>query len=386
MSATVSGSPPPRLTVVHEGDRDIRLDFIRAHVERLPFRTQLVHGFIPSVEGQTVLSGSVGARIIRRADRFVRRAPWDDEITKGYLSAFRQFGTDVVLAEWGPVAVRVMDACARLGIPLVAHFHGYDASVYRVVNEYRAAYLRLFERATAIVAVSRDMCRRLRVLGAPEGKLRYNTYGVDVEAFVPGPAGVRPPVFVAVGRFTEKKAPNLTIEAFARTRRDVPDVRLVMVGDGPLLEPCRVLAKSLNVEDAIDFAGLGNRTQIIARLAQARAFVQHSVVAPDGDAEGTPNVVLEAGAMALPVVSTRHAGIPDVVVEGETGWLVDELDVEGMSRHMTALAHDGAQALRMGLAARRRIEQHFTVEQSMRGLTTILENAIASRAHPADAG
>ena len=112
-------------------------------------------------------------------------------------------------------------------------------------------------------------------------------------------------------------------------------------------------------------------------MLQARAFVQHSMTAPGGDSEGTPVAILEASAAGLPVVSTRHAGIPDVVVEGTTGFLVDEGDTDGMARHLVALADDPGLADELGRNAAQHVRQHFTVTHSIGRLARVLEAAAA---------
>jgi glycosyltransferase involved in cell wall biosynthesis len=121
-----------------------------------------------------------------------------------------------------------------------------------------------------------------------------------------------------------------------------------------------------------------NTGQILQELPKARCFVQHSIEAQDGDSEGTPNVVLEAGACGLPVVSTTHAGIPDVVLDGETGFLVPEFDIRTMADRMACFARSPDRARAMGVAARARIEQLFTVERSIEGLHRILVAAASS--------
>jgi glycosyltransferase involved in cell wall biosynthesis len=110
-------------------------------------------------------------------------------------------------------------------------------------------------------------------------------------------------------------------------------------------------------------------------MRRARAFVQHSVRTSYGDSEGTPVAVLEAGASGLPVVSTRHAGIKDVVIEGETGFLVDEGDIEGMAAHMLTLARDADLAGRMGRRAREHVAANFSMEQHIARLAEVLEGA-----------
>jgi glycosyltransferase involved in cell wall biosynthesis len=272
-----------------------------------------------------------------------------------------------------------MEACRVTGLPLIAHFHGYDASVHSVLRELAQCYAQLFREAAAVIAVSRAMERRLLALGADPARLHYNCYGVDCDFFRPGNAEHAPPVLLAVGRFVEKKAPQLTLLAFAEVLRRAPEARLRMIGDGPLLASCRDLAAGLCVAHAVEFLGAQGSEIIRQEMARARCFVQHSVEAADGDCEGTPNVVLEAGACGLPVVSTRHGGIPDVVVEGETGFLVDERDVPTMAAALLRLVHDPALAGALGRAARHRMETHFSAERSAAGLWAIIAGYLNPR-------
>jgi len=94
-----------------------------------------------------------------------------------------------------------------------------------------------------------------------------------------------------------------------------------------------------------------------------------------GDSEGTPVAVLEAGAAGLPVIATRHAGIPDVVREGQTGLLCDERDIATMAEHMHTVLTDPSAAARLGAAAREHIAEHHSMETSLEGLRTILQRA-----------
>ena len=150
-----------------------------------------------------------------------------------------------------------------------------------------------------------------------------------------------------------------------------------MVGDGPLLTPCRDLARGLGIESSVAFLGAQSHHVVRDEMLAARAFVQHSIEASSGDCEGTPVAILEAGASGLPVVATRHAGIPDVVIEGETGLLVDEKDVTGMASRMRRLAEDPGLAGNMGRAAREHIRRHFSMERSIDGLWRIIEGCLS---------
>ena len=119
--------------------------------------------------------------------------------------------------------------------------------------------------------------------------------------------------------------------------------------------------------------------QIVERMRLARGFVQHSLVAPDGDSEGNPVAVMEAQLCGLPVVATRHAGIPEVVLEEETGLLVDEGDVDGMAVAMRRLVLEPSLAGQFGMAGQRRVERCFTVQHHWAAVADLLERIVAVR-------
>ena len=124
------------------------------------------------------------------------------------------------------MGVAVAPACKRAGIPFIVHFHGYDVSMHALLREYADLYAGMFAQAGALIAVSRAMQQKLVSLGASQEKVHYNPYGVDCSLFDGAKPNMAPPLFLAVGRFTEKKAPHLTIKAFAEAHRKLPDSRL----------------------------------------------------------------------------------------------------------------------------------------------------------------
>lgn len=351
--------------------------FILSHMERLPARVRVLSGLEPpplSDEGLPV-APLLADRVVRAAARRLlglRIATAQDAAIARYVSRQR---VRAVLAEYGPMGAALLGACRLAGVPLVVHFHGYDASVKRVIEHHRG-YADLFGGAAAVVVVSRAMEARLLGLGAPRERLHYNPYGVDTALF----SGAEPqrsrPLFVAVGRFVEKKAPELTLLAFLRTREQCPEATLVMIGDGPLLGPCQRMALALGLQDAVEFRGAQTPQVVAATLTSARAFVQHSVTARDGDTEGTPVAILEASSSGLPVVSTRHGGIGDIVADAETGLLVNEGDAEAMAAHMIRLARDPGLAARLGAAGRRRVRERFDIETSIAGLWAVVSASL----------
>lgn len=353
--------------------------FLRTQEEHLPADVTVLYGQRPQIKGA---AASPRERVLRtwlKAARWIGRKPQEWEVTELLLYAFGQVRPDAVLAQYGPTGVRVMDACQRAAIPLIVHFHGYDAAHDGTLREHGESYRRMFAAAAAIVAVSRAMRERLIALGAPRERVQHNPYGVDLRHVHPAAPASAPPTFLAVGRLIEKKAPQLTIRAFAQVHCQRPEARLRIIGDGGLMPACRQLVEELRLEGEVTFLGAQPHDVVLREMAAARAFVQHSVVSPNGDSEGTPVSILEAGASGLPVVSTRHAGIPDVVIEGQTGLLVEEHDVTGMAAHLRRLAEQPELASALGTAARQHIRANFSVEQRIASLWSIIESCIGGR-------
>jgi colanic acid/amylovoran biosynthesis glycosyltransferase len=364
---------------VCEPGRDIYSEtFIRAHVDRLPGKVYHLHSNWPdwananrrliplplrvAVRHRGKLPEALGRIIDRGANESLARF-------------LRTKKVRVVLAEYGPTAVSLVDLCQQANLPLVAHFHGYDAYHHEVLEANRVAYARLFRMAAAVVAVSHDMVHQLIALGAPENKVFYNSYGVDPGMFSPGDPSANPPDFLSVGRFVDKKAPQLTILAFHRALREAPQARLRMVGDGPLREACCQMVLALGLKDRVEFLGKQKPEEVSRLMRRARAFVQHSVTASYGDCEGTPVAVLEASASGLPILATRHAGIKEAVVEAETGLLVEERDVEGMARNIVRMVKEPETAREMGVNGRGYVNRHYAMEKAIGGLWAILTRA-----------
>jgi glycosyltransferase involved in cell wall biosynthesis len=281
---------------------------------------------------------------------------------------------DVVLAEYGSMGEAMVNACRDAGVPLVAHFHGYDAHVHQLAVQHQN-YQRLFRSAAALIVVSRSMEQRLRELGAPEAKVHYNCYGIDVDRFAAGYAEDAPPHFIAIGRFVDKKAPHLSLLAFRKVVDECPEARLTMVGDGPLREACKELVAALGLQVHVELCGIRTPVEIAALLKKSRGFLQHSVVTSTGDSEGTPLAVLEAMACAVPVVATHHAGIGDVVEHEQRGLLCAERDVERMAMHLVKLVRDPARAGVLGRAGRVYVEQHHRLQDHIASLHKILSDA-----------
>jgi colanic acid/amylovoran biosynthesis glycosyltransferase len=279
---------------------------------------------------------------------------------------------DVVLAEYGTAGSFITPICKSLNLPLLVHFHGFDASRKDILNTFKKGYQLMFSYATKIIVVSNAMKQALVGQGCPEKKLVLNTCGPH-----PDYLNIKPNLesnyIISVGRHTYKKAPYLTILAFQEVLKKHPYLKLKMIGDGELFDVSKNLVKSLGLENNIILLGALERQEIIKHLQSAFLFVQHSIIATNGDSEGTPVGIIEAMAAGLPLVSTRHAGIPDVVIENETGFLVDEGNIDVMAEQILTLLDNRDLAGSFGKKGNERILSEFTLQKHIATIDRLIE-------------
>jgi colanic acid/amylovoran biosynthesis glycosyltransferase len=285
----------------------------------------------------------------------------------------------LIHAHFGPDGVTALHIARSLHIPLLVTFHGYDATV-RDDYARRSFYnhrLYLRRRATLkregklFIAVSQFIRRKLLEQGFPSDKIVVHYIGVDTEAFQPDPAVRREPIVLFVGRLTEKKGCEYLIRAMSRVQATMPEVQLVVVGDGPLRAELEGLAARLLRR--YKFVGMQPPRGVRSWMNRALLLCAPSVTASSGDSEGLPITVIEALAMGLPIVSSVHAGIPEAVIHGETGFLAAERDSEALASYILLLLKDEMLWQRISLQSRERARSVFDIHKQARTLENIYE-------------
>lgn len=376
---------PGTLCIVGVDGNRVLKDFVRAHVELLRGPTVTMEHWYPDFthEGRTIRYFYSNKPVITRAKKLLPQFLYGRAVTRNELSdasvndamtAFlRRKHVDVVLAEFGPNGADILPHARNLGLPLIVHFHGHDAHRRAVVDQYAERYKAMFDYAFRIVSVSRAMTEALVALGADRSRIVFNPYGPRDTFFDIQPRYGK--TVISLGRFTDIKANYLSLAAFRQALVHHPDAKLVMAGDGELLETCRTLARTWGIEKSVSFPGAVPHADAAAFYASGSMFIQHSVTPSYGDAEGTPVTILEASAAGLPVVSTRHAGITQAVVDGVTGYLVGERDVDGMERSISNLLDDIEQQKMMGSAARDHIRRNYSLSQHIGVLQELIDSA-----------
>jgi len=346
--------------------------FIQAHKEYLRGNKFCYSGAeLPNVlEGEGVLLNSRKRRIWDIIKGHYRLNTFDLK-EQALLKSFKNRKIDVVLAEYGGTGEKLVPICKELNIPLIVHFHGHDATRKSEI-ERNGYYKGIFDYASYIVCVSLKMEENLLELGCPKEKLIYNTYGPRKLFFDIQPK-FNSKQFIALGRFVDKKAPYYLILSFLKVLKDFPDSKLIIAGDGPLRNACINLSRYYKIQDNIEFPGVIDHAKYACLLEKSIAFVQHSIITLDGDSEGTPVSILEASAAALPVISTKHAGITDVIENSRTGFIVEEHDVDEMAEKMKLIIKDISNAKKMGSLGRENIKQNFNLERHIHELQILLE-------------
>ncbi len=358
--------------------------FVRANLQGLPFEITAYFGDERPLSDPCRLAYGLAILASKALTRLglLRLATLPGSLVAWCL--IRRHQPDVLMAEFGFHAVRVMEAAAWSDTPLIVHFRGSDASAQNRLGLLKERYGRLMAIVSGVIVKSQPMRRTLLALGAPQDHLIVSPSGADQRLFHGADPGGSSPLLVAVGRFVAKKGPLQTIRAFAAMRESLPEsvaltTKLVMVGDGPLLEQARQLVRELALGSSVSLPGLADRQRVAELLRQARCFVQHSQVAPDGDREGSPVAVMEAQLSGLPVVATRHEGIPEVVEDGVSGFLVDEGDLQGMAAAMARLIAEPDLAARLGEAGQRRAAANFTARHHIEQIAAFLTQVILER-------
>jgi glycosyltransferase involved in cell wall biosynthesis len=281
--------------------------------------------------------------------------------------AFKQFGRIppvpdlarlqplLIHAHFGRGGALALPIARALGLPLVVTFHGGDATkdgLYRsrlfpTIFQRRCAALQ--REAALIVCVAEHVREALLARDFPAAKLKVIRYGVEPEANGETPSPRERPYLLFVGRFVEKKGVAHLLEAMRALEREGAAIDLVLIGDGPMAEALKLQSSGLK---HARFLGWLANPEVRRLMRSALALCVPSVAAHTGDAEGLPNVVLEAMACAVPVIGSRAGGIPEAVEHGRTGLLVPQADPRAIADAVGRLLGDPALRRRMGDAAR----------------------------------
>jgi colanic acid/amylovoran biosynthesis glycosyltransferase len=313
--------------------------------------------------------GALSLGNVRAIAPFLDKGPYD--------IVHCQFGT------FGNLGLLLKDTGLLRG-KLVTSFRGYDISSY-TQRHGQHIYRGLFSRGDLFLCVSHYIKEKLVRLGCDPRKIIVHRSGAELEkanllrSSRTNNGKIR---IVTIARLVEKKGVEYGIRAVAKILERRRDVEYDIVGIGPLGDRLRFLVDELNAGDNIKVLGWKTQVEVAELLTASDILLAPSVTTQKGDEEGIPGVIMEAFAQRLPVVSTYHAGIPEVVQDGESGFLVPERDIDALIERLERLIGDPELRLAMGRNGRKFVEEHYDVDKLNDRLVKIYQQLLDGELRP----
>jgi colanic acid/amylovoran biosynthesis glycosyltransferase len=289
-------------------------------------------------------------------------------------------GADLMHIYFGHTGVHLLPFIERWHKPCVVSFHGADVAEKKDIRDYGPKLKELFDAVPLVLARSKSLAERLLILGCPPDRLRINRTGVPLHEFpfirreAPADGHWR---FMQACRLIPKKGVATSLCAFAIFQKEFPKAELIIAGKGPLQSHLEELAEELGIARKVHFRGFLSQKELLDLYGSSHAFLHPSETPPDQNQEGIPNSVLEAMATGLPILATRHGGIPEAVEEGRAGWLVEERDFEALAVSMKNLIRSPFAFREMGALASESVAANFEQREQIRQLESHYDEAIA---------
>ncbi len=321
----------------------------------------------------------------RSAGRFLARAserrsgrPWQISKTEAarILAVIERESCALLHVFFGNIAVHLLPLLRRCPIPVVVSFHGSDVAGSMASDNYSDALAELFTLTTVVACRSEQLASKVARLGCPETKTRLMRTVVPDLPFIQR----EPPTngawqIMQAARLVPKKGLSTALRAFAGFGRQYPEAAFVIAGGGPMERELIKLAAELGVYDRVRFAGFLSQSALERLFLSSHIFLHPSETAA-GDVEGIPNAMLEAMACGLPVVATRHGGIPEAIEHGRNGLLCAERDPDGVTAALLRLANDAVLYRTLAQQASASVHEQFSKERQVAAIEEIYGDAI----------
>jgi len=276
----------------------------------------------------------------------------------------------------GPEGVHIKQVLGG-AIKLVTSFRGYDAT--KILQREPRLYDELFETGDLFLPVSQSLKDRVVIHGCPQEKIAVLPSGIDCEKF-PSPESRdsedKPITLITVARLVEKKGIAYAIEAAARVLKAGRLIRYVIIGEGRLREGLEQSIDKFGLQGHVQLLGRKNHEEVVQYLRKAHILIAPSMTTKEGDQEGIPNVLKEAMVLGLPVISTYHGGIPELVEDGVSGFLVKEKDVESMAEKIMYLIDHPKVRESIGQVGRAHIQKNYDIQKLNDRLDDLYEQLI----------
>lgn len=323
--------------------------FIRQDVEEMSHRHETL--YIAAISDEEYESKNIQSEIIHYPAHSLRskllwklenaeiRSNWfNREFHEKLKVRIDSFNPDIIHCQFAYEGLKLWDNY-KTDKPVFINFRGYDAS-YKLQNKSYVRHLKkiLSQSNVYPIFVCEALKNNLLAKGITLNKKNLVLYtGVNTSNFIrTNYQKKKNPVFIQTGAFNAKKGQYITLKAFNEFLKVKPEsgAKLVFIGEGEFLEQVKNASVKFGISDKVEFKGKLPQNQIVELLNDATVFVHHSITAPNGDQEGIPNAVVEAMSMEMPILSTYHSGIPELVENNVNGLLCKENDVNELTKQM----------------------------------------------------
>ena len=256
--------------------------------------------------------------------------------------------------------------------PVTFSFTAHANDIFAPRN-FEVGLVKLVDAARVIVTVS-DYAKKFLQERFPEraARIRHIYNGLNLAEFGRTHFSCNPPLILGVGRLIAKKGFADLIRACGLIAERGKSFRCEIIGEGPLEDELRGQIERLNLQDRVALSGARPMGEVRRRLIAANVFVLPSIIDPDGGMDNLPTVIMEAMATGLPIVSTTIGGIPEMVVENETGFLVQPGDAAALADAIEQVIDDRLLAQRLGQGGYERAQQLFSIDKNVRELCTLI--------------
>lgn len=299
-------------------------------------------------------------------------------------SLIKKYNVSLIHAHFGPDGYHLLPVKKRTGIPLITTFYGYDMSMLPRQEEWKKKYQELFEFGDLFLVEGSHMEKQMIRIGCPEEKIRIQHIAIGLERIPFRPRKPKPKdekvIILFCGRFSEKKGLLFALKAVAEVVKSFSSIEFRIIGDGELRQEMDDYIKNADIDKWVKLLGLKSHNEVIEELSNADIFLHPSVTASDGDSEGgAPAIILEAQAAGLPIVSTFHADIPEVVIDDKTGCLVKEGDSMAIAEQLEYLLKNQGLWQDLGRNGREHIKSNYNITNELIKLEDIYFSLVGER-------
>ncbi|MEI9481928.1 glycosyltransferase [Enterobacter cancerogenus] len=302
-----------------------------------------------------------------------------------YHYILREQPLDLIHAHFAIDGLYALKLAQNKNIPIVTTLHGFDVTVSNkeLLSSRSPAWInylihqkKVKNDSNKFICVSNFIAQQALSHGFPESKIIQHYIGIDVENYQPRNQEDNQGIILHVARLVEKKGTNVLINAIKHVKVKNSDVKLVIIGDGPLREVLKAQVAMLGLENNVTFVGALPHSDVMTWMRQASMLVLPSVTAKTGDAEGLGMVLLEAAVTGVPVIGTQHGGIPEAIIDERTGFLVEERNDNQLAERISYLLNNQLKSSEMGIAARSFVSKKFNLTEQTIKLEKIYQDVI----------